>query len=247
MSYRVKLEMFEGPLDLLLHLIRKEEVDIYDIPIVKITHQFLEYLELMSSLNIDLAGEFLLMAATLVQIKSKMLLPRDETGDEAEDPRRDITGSLIEYIKYKDAASILEQRNLLDRDVFARISDEDWEAPELGTPEEVLVTAGLFDLIDAFKGVMDRLYPGQVLTLTPDEVSLEEKIAYVIDRLKESTSINFVELFSGVSTRGDIIVTFLALLELTRLGLIRIFQHQVDGSIRLFSRELEDPFLEDEG
>jgi segregation and condensation protein A len=226
-DYEVKLEIFEGPLDLLLHLIRKNEVDIFDIPIAMITDQYLEYLDMMKALNISMAGEFLLIAATLMHIKSRMLLPASDDEDE-EDPRDEITRPLLEYLQLKEAAGELSGRELLDRDVFARRLSQDSLGPFMD--DEPLLQASLFQLIDAFKRIVDRQVPGAQLTFLVEEWSLKEKTNYIIERLKEKKSLS------------ELIVTFLALLELIQMRLVRAFQHDPDKDIMLEGRfeETED-------
>lgn len=233
MDLSVKLEIYEGPLDLLLHLIKKNEVDIYDIPVALITTQYLQYLESMTSLNIELAGEFLLMAATLTQIKSKMLLPisSDETEAEEDDPRMAIVRPLLEHMKLRDAAEALERRELLNRDVFLRenfldeVEDED---------EEELVPVSLFDLIDSFRRVLLRVDSGKGLEIKIELKTVEQRIQEVIELLKVSGEELFEDLFIEDRSRLELILTFLSLLELARIGLIRIFQHPADLTITVF-------------
>lgn len=233
MDLSVRLEIYEGPLDLLLHLIKKNEVDIYDIPVALITTQYLQYLESMTSLNIELAGEFLLMAATLTQIKSKMLLPisSDETEAEEEDPRMAIVRPLLEHMKLRDAAEALERRELLNRDVFLRenfldeVEDED---------EEELVPVSLFDLIDSFRRVLLRVDSGKGLEIKIELKTVEQRIQEVIELLKVSGEELFEDLFIEDRSRLELILTFLSLLELARIGLIRIFQHPADLTITVF-------------
>lgn len=233
MDLSVKLEIYEGPLDLLLHLIKKNEIDIYDIPVALITTQYLQYLETMTSLNIELAGEFLLMAATLTQIKSKMLLPisSDETEAEEDDPRMAIVRPLLEHMKLRDAAEALERRELLNRDVFLRenfldeVEDED---------EEELVPVSLFDLIDSFRRVLLRVDSGKGLEIKIELKTVEQRIQEVIELLKVSGEELFEDLFIEDRSRLELILTFLSLLELARIGLIRIFQHPADLTITVF-------------
>ncbi|MEE9437061.1 MAG: segregation/condensation protein A [Candidatus Adiutricales bacterium] len=233
MDLSVKLEIYEGPLDLLLHLIKKNEVDIYDIPVALITTQYLYYLESMKSLNIELAGEFLLMAATLTQIKSRMLLPisSDETEAEEDDPRMAIVRPLLEHMKLRDAAEALERRELLNRDVFLReyfldeFEDED---------EEELVPVSLFDLIDSFRRVLLRVDSGRDIEIQIELKTVEQRIQEVIELLKVSGEELFEDLFIEDRSRLELILTFLSLLELARIGLIRIFQHPADLTITVF-------------
>jgi len=236
----VKLEVFEGPLDLLLHLIKKNEIDIYDIPIAVITQQYLEYLEMMKSLNLDIAGEFLLMAATLLHIKSKMLLPpseeeQTEEGEEAleEDPRAELVRKLLEYQRFKEAAQELSRGSLLDRDVFVR---RFFEEKLLEGAEEALVgEATLFDLLEAIQKVLRGIPPEEFQEISLEQLSVKEKILQIMDRIWEAGSVTFNELFTTVTPRREIIVTFLALLELLRLRMIKVYQSESFGMIRIFS------------
>ena len=231
MDYEVKLEIFEGPLDLLLHLIHKNEVDIFDIPIATITDQYLEYLEIMKALNINVAGDFLVMASTLIHIKSKMLLPVQHEEDEGEDPRIEITRPLLEYIQFKEIAEAFSEREILDRDVFARTVIPYYQAQ--GTEQEPELDVNLFQLIDAFKRIIDQRLPGVQLTLQLERWSVKEKTELIITRLKESGPLFFREIFSEDRTISELIVTFLALLELVHMGLVRVFQPASEGDIRL--------------
>ena len=229
MSTKVQLEIFEGPLDLLLHLIKKNEVSITDIPIATITEQYLATMELMQSLNLDMAGEFLVMAATLIHIKSRMLLPAgDEEPDEDEgvDPRAELIKRLLEYQRYKDAAAELEQREVLTRDVFVRAS-----APvEEAGPREFREVS-VFELLGALKRVIDRLPKDTVHEVTLEKITVREKMALLLDTLRNTSRVLFESLFAGVKTRIEIIVTFLAMLELVKVRAIRIFQEQPGDEI----------------
>src|SRR5512136_732404 len=238
MEYEVKLEIFEGPLDLLLHLIRKNEVDIFDIPIATITEQYLSYLDMMKALNISLAGDFLVMASTLVHIKSRMLLPGAQEED-AEDPRMEIARPLLEYLKLKEAAEDLTDREILERDVFARKL-----APELKSQlqsEESMLEVSLFQLIDAFKRIVEERLPGTTISFQREEWSLKDKTTQIMDRLKTQGPFFFIELFDQDRTISEFVVTFLALLELVQMGLVRIVQAHLDADILL-----EPHFKEDE-
>jgi len=233
MDYEVKLEIFEGPLDLLLHLIKKNELDIYDIPIALITKQYLEYVDLMKSLNLDLAGEYLVLAATLVHIKSKMLLPtQSEEGEEEEDPRRELVEQLLEYQAFKNASQSLQSRELLERDVFTRGTSA---APESPPDEEPAWTeVSVFELVDAFRQVLGKLAPQEVMEIDLDRTSLADRIGEIMDRLRERRSLTFSELLDGGNNRRQIVLTLLALLEMVRQRLIRICQARPFGTIRLF-------------
>ncbi len=229
MDYEVKLEIFEGPLDLLLHLINKNEVDIFDIPIATITDQYLGYLELMKTFNINVAGDFLVMASTLIHIKSKMLLPDSHEDDEEEDPRAEIMRPLLEYMQFKEMAEAFSEREILDRDVFARTVIPYFEDGVTG--EEPELDVSLFQLIDAFKRIVDQRLPGVKLTVQPERWSVKDKTELII--LKEKGAIFFREIFSEDRTVSEFIVTFLALLELVHMGLVRVFQPTSEGDIRL--------------
>jgi len=229
-GFRVKLSVFEGPLDLLLHLIKKHEMEIYDIDMAKITEQYLEYLNIMKSLNINVAGEFLVMAATLLHIKSQMLLPVEEKEEEGEedgpDPREELIRRLLEYQRYKDVADELRERSLLGRDVFTRQPNEielDFD-PGL---EEV----SLFQLVAAFDKVLKAAKIESVHEVEIERVTVRERIVAVLEMLEQVTSMPFEELFSDVGTRDGMIATFLAILELIRLRVIRIRQTELFGPI----------------
>lgn len=229
--YQVKLDAFEGPLDLLLHLIRKNKVNIYDIPIAVITQQYLDYLDLMRALNIEIAGEFLVMAATLTYVKSKMLLPQPEENEE-EDPRAEIVRPLLELIEIQKAARQLEERPLLDRDVFCRDFVPD-EVREKAPEEEPVFAVNFFDLIDAFHSLLQNRQVESFMDITLSRVSLTEKIDEILKRLVPGIPASFFGLFSDRTTRPELVLTFLAILEITRLGLIAIWQKQTDGEIML--------------
>ena len=230
--YRVQLDdIFEGPMDLLVHLIRKNELDIYDIPIALITEQYLQYLEWMKALNIDYAGDFLLMASTLTQLKSRMLLPVHDGDEDEDDVLQEITRPLVEYLQMKSAAEQLVERNLLGENTFVRGSDR--EAFLSGSDDE-FIKVGLFELIDAFQKILERIPEDHRVDMTADEISVKDKISQIIDILEANKSITFIELFSDDPNRHEIIVTFLAILEMVRLTLIRIAQHVQSGVIRIF-------------
>jgi segregation and condensation protein A len=234
----VKLDLFEGPLDLLLFLIRKDELDIYDIPISAITEQYLEYLDLMQTLNVNVASDFLAMAATLVHIKSRLLLPSSSLNDEEEDPRAEIVRPLLEYLQIRKAATRLGERDLLNRDVFVRdfIPEELSEAES----ESELMRVSLYDLLAAFKKIMEVSGSFTGISLPPERTTVQEKIEHVLNRLREAGSLLFTQLFDCSVNREDLVVTFLALLELVRLGLVRVFQLASNGSIRIFLHSRED-------
>lgn len=222
MSTHVQLEIFEGPLDLLLHLIKKNEVSITDIPIATITEQYLATLELMQSLNLDVAGEFLVMAATLIHIKSRMLLPPGEEEmeeDEEEDSRAELIRRLLEYQRFKEAADALQQREILTRDVFVRSAAPTEEVEPLGFTE-----ISVFQLLSALRRVLERLPQEQIHEVTLDKITVREKMNFLLDSLRMKGKVMFESLFEGVRTRVEVVVTFLAMLELVKVRAIRVFQ-----------------------
>jgi segregation and condensation protein A len=241
-SYLIRLEQFEGPLDLLLHLIKKNEINIYDIPMALITKQYLEHINLMKSLNLVVAGEFLVLAATLIHIKSKMLLPSEPDGEEEEgqDPRAELVRQLLQYKQFKEAAYDLQDRERLWREVYRR-------APlPTATPmesEETPLELTLFDLMDALQDVVRRAPSKALLELTADHLTVKDRMNYILERLEESAAVPFDMLFSPTDGRLVLIVTFLGLLELMRLKLVRVFQPETFGAIllsRAFLPELVD-------
>ena len=232
-AYQIRLEdVFEGPMDLLLHLIKKNEVDIYDIPIAMITRQYLAYLEWMKAMNIEFAGDFIVMAATLAQIKSRMLLPAyEDQEDEEEDPRSAIARPLIEYLQMKEAAEQLANRDLLGDRTFIRSTSP--QAASFAV-EENEIQVGLFELIDAFRKILDGVPGEHKVELHTERISVKERINQIVDILEQKGSVAFDELFAGSRARTDVIVTFLAILEMVKLSLLRITQHTQTGVIRLF-------------
>jgi len=231
-GYTFRLEGFEGPLDLLLHLIQKNELDILNIPISLITEQYLEYLQLMKVLNLDLAGEYLLMASTLLHIKSRMLLPKSSEGEEEEeeDPRAELVRRLLEYRKYKNAALEMEKRPLLDRDVFIRLSPPEPEEE----PEEERIEVNLFELLEAFRQVLERVKPESVHEVILEHMSVEAKIQEILALLdKENRSMAFHRLFPEQASRRVVVITLLAILELVKMKRIRIFQLAAFETIRI--------------
>ncbi|MEN8781640.1 MAG: segregation/condensation protein A [Desulfobacterales bacterium] len=230
--YQVKLtDIFEGPMDLLVHLIKKNEVDIYDIPIAMVTEQYLTYLEWLKSMNIDFAGDFLVMAATLTHIKSRMLLPTVSDEDDDEDPRMEIARPLAEYLQLKSAAEELSHRALLGEDTFVR---QPAEVRDLVPRDEEFIKIGLFELIDAFQQILKNISAEDRLDLTSDSISVKDRISELVDLFEEKKSLTFDELFAGNPTKGDVIITFLAILEMVKLCLVRLAQHSQTGLIRLF-------------
>ena len=232
--YHVSLgDIFEGPMDLLVYLVKKNELDLYDIPIALIAEQYLEYLKLMKVMNIDVAGEFLVMAATLAHIKSRMLLPTDQEEGEAEDPRMEIVRPLEEYLRLKYAADDLTNRNQLDWDVFIRsYGSSDQSADE---QHEDLVQVSLLELIDAFQKIVKRVSSEEFANITADMMSVKSRISEIADLLEQHGSVAFEELFEERATIEHIIVTFLAILEMAKSQVIRIMQHVNSGIIRIFN------------
>ncbi len=229
-SYEIKLEEFEGPLELLLHLIKKNEIDIYDIPIALITEQYSEAIGFMESLNLSIAGEFLVMAATLIHIKSRMLLPVLPCEEEEEDPRRDLVIRLLELQHYQEAAEQLEDREAIWRDIYSR---GPVATPAL-LPEEVpIADLGLYDLLKALNDLLARRPEASVMQITAEVLTVKEKIQFILDRIEGHESLLFDELFEAGFSRHEIVVTFLALLEIIRLGLIRVVQTESCGPLRL--------------
>src|SRR4051812_27956146 len=223
-AYPVRLQNFEGPLDLLLHLIRKHELSIYDIPIALITQQYVGYIEVMQEMNLDVAGEFLVMAATLIHIKSRMLLPRPDPGQEdpEEDPREALMRRLLEHQKFKAAAELLHERET--------IRSAQWTRPDgpiaeiAGEPPEPEVEVDLFSLIAAFRTVVERAKARPKVYLPSEQIPIEERIEQLLSRLSETDACGFEELFDDIHSRAGLVVTFLAILEMIRLKLIRVFQ-----------------------
>ncbi len=242
MAYNVKLDIFEGPLALLLYLIKKNRVDIYDIPISTITEQYLEYIEVMRSMNLDVAGEFLLMASTLLHIKSKLLLPPQDSEEEPEeeDPREELVRKLIEYQRFKLAAEELIKRRLLGRDVFKRRNTSFLDGLKEEDQIIEIEDLSIMELISAFKEILKRLPEDtQGLEFTVDRFRVTDRINSILEVLSEERSVRFDELFIPTAPRGEIIVTFLAILELARLKMIRINQ-TTDGIIRLYRADREE-------
>jgi segregation and condensation protein A len=237
-AYSVKLDTFEGPLDLLIHLIKKNEVNIYDIPIALITRQYLEYVDVLKELNLDTVGEFLVMAATLIHIKSKMLLPRpDPTQEEPEeDPREALVRRLLEHQKFKAAAELLHERAVLRGAQWIRPEGRIAEIAGDEYAYEPELEVDLFSLLAAFRGVLERAKQRPKMVLPPEEVSVETRIEQLLARLSEADACGFEDLFQNDTSRAGMIVTFLALLEMIRLKLIRVFQTTAFGAIRVYKR-----------
>jgi segregation and condensation protein A len=236
-SYAIKLDIFEGPLDLLLYLIKKNEIDIYNIPVALITEQYLQYLKIIKSLNLDLAGEYLVMASTLIHIKSKMLLPvSDEPSDEEneEDPRAELVRQLLEYQTFKEAATALEGRPLLERDVFKRSAPIDDEIESATEDEDELIEVNIFELIDVFHRLVSRLDKKELLEIDLEKMSLTDIINDVMERLTREKNLTFEELLGEKIDRRRIVYTFLAILELVKMKMIKAYQTSAFGVIRIF-------------
>ena len=237
-AFPVKLSNFEGPLDLLLHLIKTNEVSIHDIPIALITQQYLDAIHLMREMNLDVAGEYLVMAATLIHIKSKMLLPRPETAaaieGEEEDPRDALVRRLLEHQKFKAAAELLHEREQLRSAQWLRPDER--VAALAGDDYEPELEVDLFSLLSAFQSVVERAKLRPKVLLPPEQMPVEVRIEQLLERLSETEACGFEELFADVNDRGGLIVTFLALLEMIRLKLVRVFQVGSFGPIRIYKR-----------
>ena len=233
MSYQIKLEAFQGPFDLLLHLIKKEEIDIYNIPVAKITEEYLSYIKLMQVFNLEVTGEFLVMAGTLLYIKSRMLLPSHTDDEESsfmedvDDPRKELVQQLLEYKKFKKSARLLEIREVQQKDIFFRID----AATQL--KQERMLEVSLFDLIDAFKNVL-RKNIKETKEIIQEEVSVQEKMQEILNKIKDKDYIDFYEVFGNNVSKMSLIATFLALLELIRLKEVKVRQIKLFASIRIY-------------
>ncbi|HKJ04394.1 MAG TPA: segregation/condensation protein A [Geopsychrobacteraceae bacterium] len=233
MSFEIHLENFEGPLDLLLHLIKTNEMDIYDIPMVEITAQYLSVIDQMKQLNLDIAGEFLLMAATLIHIKSRLLLPVNEELDEdpeEDDPRAELVRRLLEYQKYKEAASILESSAQMERDVFAR----HFSVPEyVGETDDDGGSVGIYQLTAAFHQLLQEASLETYHEVVIENLSVADHIQLVLERLSEQPRLMFREIFRHGPDRDELVVTFLALLELVKMRMVKLAQTERYGVIWL--------------
>ncbi len=237
-NYKVKLDIFEGPLDLLLYLIRKDEVDILDVNIERITRQYIGYLDTFKMLNIDLAGEFIVMAANLMYLKSRMLIPKQvqppEEETEEEDPRWELIRQLIEYKKFKDAAGFLSRRQMQMENVYPATP----EVPEVKKEEATgFPELGIFDLIRAFQKVLNRFQKEEIREIMDDHFTVADKIEYLLNHLLPGESIPFLSLFEEATTRDEVIVTFVAMLELIKLRQFRVTQDHLLGEITLYRNE----------
>lgn len=240
-AYKIKIPAFEGPLDLLLHLIRENKIDIYDIPIALITHQYLEYIDILKELNLDIAGEFLLMAATLIHIKSRMLLPIEETVGtlEEEDPRFELVQRLLEYQAFKDASLALREKEDDWSNVFYRKAVmPDNNACATDTAELALFDLSLFDLMSAFKRLLDRV-PPELKSITRETLTVKDRIVFILEKLGNSEAAKFEDLFEDMVTRTRLVVTFIALLEILKLGLAKVYQDREFGTIWIMNQTAE--------
>ncbi len=229
-DYRVDLAVFQGPLDLLLYLIKKEEVDIYDIPIARITRQYLKYIEIMTELDLEIAGEFILMAATLIRIKTRLLLPRDEEDPDEADPREELIAALIEYKKYKEAGDILKDKALVEEQKYVPPSAV--EKIEGRVDLEPVTT--LYDLVSAFRDVMTAKKVETVHEVVTQEVHIEDRIRYVMSYMKAVEFTTFQQLFTDIPTKIAAVVTFIALLELVRSRRIAVYQSMPFAELRVY-------------
>jgi len=230
-DYKVRLEVFEGPLDLLLYLIKKDEVDIYDIPIGTITKQYMEYIHMMRIMDLDIAGEFIVMASTLMLIKSRMLLPEEERAEEEEeeeDPRWDLVRQLVEYKKFKDSAMHLHELEIARESVFVR-GGEGVQMPP--ATDVMLSDVSLFDLMSAFNEALNRVEKENLREIFAEHFTVAEKIDEVRDMLVRKKRISVSGLFEGMRSRNEIVCTFLAVLELIRMAQAGIYQEKVFGEI----------------
>lgn len=246
-DYKVKLEVFEGPLDLLLYLIKRDEVDIYDISIERITKQYLSYLDAFQVLNIELAGEFIVMAANLLYIKSRTLLPVEqqmaEEDAEEDDPRWELIRQLIEYKKFKEAASLMRDQEAMQENLFARVP----VTPDLAPSENLLVDeVGIFDLIHAFQKILKRLEkkPEDLREIFAENFTVSDKIDHVLRLTSSGVPIRFEELFADAAGRTEIVVTFLAMLELIRLKQLRVRQESLCAEIWIDRVGIIEPILQ---
>ncbi len=235
-NYSVDLEVFQGPLDLLLYLIRKDEIDIYDIPIARITEQYMHYIEMMKNLNLELAGEYILMAATLIRIKAKLLLPRDGDDSEEADPRQELVAALLEYKKFKEASEILREKRLLEERICT--------PPAINGNQKSKVVLSdsttLYDLLTSFRDVLERIGKDQFYEIQPEELTVEDRIRRVLEVLSDKDSVAFQELFMDIPRKLVAIMTFMAILELARVHRIMIRQSLPFSEVRVYRGERFD-------
>lgn len=232
-EFKVQFEIFEGPLDLLLYLVKKEEVDIYEVNLTKLATEFVAYVDLMRELDLDIAGEFLVMAATLMYIKSRELLPKDqqlviEGEEDGEDPRWELIRQLVEYKKFKDAAGRLQELEHAQENVYRRTAPKlDFQAPVQR------VQVSIFDLVNAVNGILKRFATADTRDIFEDKWTVSEKIEAIATLIRERTAVKFSELFAAATSRTEVVVTFLAMLELIRLKQIVITQPEAFAEIEL--------------
>ena len=248
MAYQCKIDIFEGPLDLLLHLLKEQKMDIQDIPIAEITRQYMDTLDLMHDLNLEIAGEYLVMAAELTRIKSKCLLPvqeqEGEEGEEGQDPRAELMRRLLEYQRYKDAAFELRMREHDRQQIFVRGADVSLDD---ASGEDVLVEASAFDLLNAFQKILQTKEFKKDYEVTITTFSVADRMPHILEILNATESVTFESLFTVLNSRQEVIVTFLALLELMRLKLLRIQQVAQFDPIRIYrsaDRDTQDEVLQ---
>jgi len=233
-NYAVDLEVFQGPLDLLLYLIRKDEIDIYDIPVARITEQYMKYVEMLRLLNLENAGEYILMAATLIRIKAQMLLPREIGSEDEIDPREELTRALLEYRKYKEASEILDEK----RDTESRLTAIAGRSNGYGGQQAVLTdTTTLFDLLTAFHEVMSAFKEESSYLVAHDEINVEDRVKIILAKLSEKECATFEELFADVKVKMIAIVTFMAILEMVRLKQIVVRQSVPFSELRVYKAE----------
>lgn len=231
-NYSVDLDVFQGPMDLLHYLISKDEIDIYDIPIARVTEQYMHYIEMMKVLNLELAGEYILMAATLIRIKARMLLPRDEENEDELDPREELIAALLEYRKFREAGEILKDKRILEERLFVPSGIN----TGIEYKEKIIYSdnATLFDLLTAFKETIDRIHEEQLYEISPEELSVEDRIERILTILGTSESATFVQLFADIPRKIVAVITLLAILELVKLKRIKIRQSLPFSELRVY-------------
>ena len=232
-DYKVDLQVFQGPLDLLLYLIKKEEVDIYDIPLARITKQYLQYIELMQNLDLEIAGEFILMAATLIRIKTRMLLPRNDEDSEELDPREELVMALIEYKKYREAGDMLRDRAILEEHCYVPPSP----IGKLDTKVDLCPATTLFDLLTSFKEVLESNHEEKYHQVKGVEVTIEERVSYILQYMKDRETATFIELFLDIPRKIVAVTTFLALLEMVRARRVTLAQSAPFRELRIYRGE----------
>ena len=235
MSYKLKLDLFEGPLDLLVYLIKKNDIDVKDIPIAEVTEQYMQYIELMKILDLDIVGDFLVMAATLMHIKSKMLLPPDPSEEEEieADPRAELAKRLQEYMKFKEIADTLQEKESQRKDLFARVIDENIKKQLKEDAKEITIEANLFDLINAFSEALQRAPEEVIHEIVQEDFTVEDKIHDMLHLLLENDTIMLSDVFKNCRSKPEIVVSFLALLELIRLKEIKVLQKKQFSDIEI--------------